>query len=130
MIIIIHTDAVAVSLLSFLIFCETNHGERTMSWVGASSSPPWLLRSSSSFATPTPTTSFCSKFFKYQSCPPSRLLCLAQSNLGSDFNFVLHDALDSSGTLTSHARVIPLHLHLTTIPIGSRFFNELIQMEI
>ncbi|KAK9912790.1 hypothetical protein M0R45_036632 [Rubus argutus] len=44
------------------------------------------------------------KFFKYQSCPPSRPLCLAQSNQGSDFNFVLHDALDSSGTLTYHAR--------------------------
>ncbi|KAK9912776.1 hypothetical protein M0R45_036619 [Rubus argutus] len=76
-----------------------------MSWVGASSSSsPWLLRNSSSLAAPTPTPSSCSKFFKYQSCPPSRLLCLAQSNPGSDFNFVLHDALDSSGTLTSHAR--------------------------
>ncbi|KAK9912784.1 hypothetical protein M0R45_036626 [Rubus argutus] len=75
-----------------------------MTWVGASSSCLWVLRNSSSLATPTPTTSSCSRFYKYQSCPPSRLLCLAHSNLGSDFNFVLHDALDSSGTLTSNAR--------------------------
>ncbi|XP_050386163.1 uncharacterized protein LOC126802566 [Argentina anserina] len=63
------------------------------SWVGASSSP-WLLRTSA-------------KFFKYRPRPPPplRLLCLAQSNdVRSDFNFVLHDALDSSGVLTSHAR--------------------------
>ncbi|PQQ10991.1 uncharacterized protein Pyn_08078 [Prunus yedoensis var. nudiflora] len=73
-----------------------------MSLFGASS-PPWVLRTSL-LTTPSSSSSSSSKFSKYQSFPSPRLLCRAQANVGSDFKFVLHDALDSSGTPTSLAR--------------------------
>ncbi|KAM1176083.1 hypothetical protein ACFX2I_028365 [Malus domestica] len=78
-----------------------------MTWLGASSSSsPWILRNSLlTTSTTSSSSSSSSKFSKYQSSPrPLRLSCRSQSDVGSDFNFVLHDALDSSGTLTSLAR--------------------------
>ncbi|KAG2671877.1 hypothetical protein I3760_13G013500 [Carya illinoinensis] len=74
------------------------------------SSSQWISRASL-LTTP-------SKFPKFQSCSPpppppsccyscSRLVCRAGSNsqsVGSDPKFVLHEALESSGIDTSHAR--------------------------
>lgn len=71
---------------------------------------PWIPRASI-LTTP-------SKFPKFQSYPPPppsssssscfRVVCRAGSNsqqVGSDLKFVLHEALESSGIDTSHARV-------------------------
>jgi hypothetical protein len=72
---------------------------------------PWIPRASL-LTTP-------SKFPKFQSYPPPpppppssssclRVVCRARSNsqqVGTDLKFVLHEALESSGIDTSHARV-------------------------
>jgi len=59
-------------------------------------------------------SSSSSKFSKYQSYPsappPCRVVCRGGSQppppVTTDFQFALHDALDSSGINTTHARVI------------------------
>ncbi|KAK9283720.1 hypothetical protein L1049_011970 [Liquidambar formosana] len=66
-----------------------------------------LLAISSSSST---STSIGSNFSKHQLCPPSssssssfRVICRSQY-VANDLKFVLHDALDSSGVDTTHAR--------------------------
>ncbi|KAJ6341069.1 hypothetical protein OIU78_009277 [Salix suchowensis] len=59
-----------------------------------------------------PSSSSSSKFSKYQSYPsappPCRMVCRGGSQppppVTTDFQFALHDALDSSGSNTTHAR--------------------------
>ncbi|XP_050234762.1 uncharacterized protein LOC126682996 [Mercurialis annua] len=68
-----------------------------MTALAAASSSPWILRISPS------------KSSRFQSCPSPRVICRAGSQFESqpesnDLNFILHDALDSSGINTTSAR--------------------------
>ena len=77
-----------------------------------------------------PSSSSSSKFSKYQSHPsappPCRVVCRGGSQppppVTTDFQFALHDALDSSGINTTHARVIT-----TCLPISFSFFIILLK---
>ena len=92
----------------------------------AATSLPWIPIRRPSFLTSTTTTPPPSKFFKFHSFSPSpspspsssscfRVVCSSGGTEGSsrsssdaaarEFKFVLHDALESSGIHTSHARV-------------------------
>ena len=86
----------------------------------AATSSPWIPIRRPSFLTSTTTTPPPSKFFKFHSFSPSssscfRVVCSSGGTEGSsrsssdaaarEFKFVLHDALESSGIHTSHARV-------------------------
>uniref|UniRef100_A0A5B6ZYR1 Protein SirB1 N-terminal domain-containing protein n=1 Tax=Davidia involucrata TaxID=16924 RepID=A0A5B6ZYR1_DAVIN len=80
---------------------------------------PWISgfssSSSSSSSASLSSSSEALKFSKYQSCPstfsPSssssyigRVVCRSQFASANQLKFILHDALDSSGVNTSHAR--------------------------
>ena len=88
----------------------------------AATSSPWIPIRRPSFLTSTTTTPPPSKFFKFHSFSSSpsssscfRVVCSSGGTEGSsrsssdaaarEFKFVLHDALESSGIHTSHARV-------------------------
>lgn len=104
------------SLYSLITLPSLSYKRKTMTSLSASgaSSFPWIPRAS--------LLTRLSKFPKFHSCPPPspplqsssqsslclRVVCRADSSsqyVGSDPNFVLLEALESSGIDTSHARV-------------------------
>lgn len=114
-----------------------------------SSSTSITAASSSSFWIPKPSPSKLPKFQPCYSFPPSsppccRAMCRSESpqhapSSSTDLKFALHDALDSSGIDTSHARVLPhshffhnlwliiniyTHTHIFDISVFEKFWYE------